>query len=258
MTAPAAEFWTPRKVAWYERALARGNYAATVLGVLAPVLAECETALDVGAGCGAFTLPLAELLQRVTALEPSPAMAAALRAAVARRGLDNVEVVEAAWGEVPVAPHDLVLCAHVGPLLATRAAFVRDVSAHARRWVALVRDTGQPRDKFWFTELYPRLLGRPYEQRGEDRDIREGLEGLPSPPIIEIVRYCSDQPFTDLEDACDFFEEYLGVEGPAARAVLREFLAQRLVRDGAGRLAPYTKEAAIIVWPAGARPSSRA
>ena len=69
MTAPPAEFWTPRKVAWYERALARGDYAATVLGALAPVLAECETALDVGAGCGALALPLAERLRRVTAVE---------------------------------------------------------------------------------------------------------------------------------------------------------------------------------------------
>jgi len=254
VTAPPAEFWTPRKVAWYERALARGDYPATVLGALAPLLAECETALDVGAGCGALALPLAERLRRVTALEPSPAMAAALQAAVARRRLRNVEVVQAAWGEAPVGSYDLVLCAHVGPLLAPRAAFVRDVSAHARRWVAVVRDTGQPRDKFWFTELYPRLLGRPYEQRGEERDLTVGLEGLPAPPAIQIVHYRSDQPFTDLEDACDFFQDYLDVDGPAARAVLRDFLAARLVREGSGWVAPYTKQAAVISWRAGARP----
>jgi SAM-dependent methyltransferase len=248
VTAPTAEFWSPRKVAWYERALARGNYAATVLGVLAPVLAECETALDVGAGAGALTLPLAERLRHVTAIEPSPAMAAALRTAVARRELPNVDVVQTAWGEAPVGMYDLVLCAHVGPLLTPRAAFLRDVSAHARRWVALVRDPGQSRDKFWFTELYPLLLGRPYERRGEDRDLGEGLADLPSPPIIETVHYRSDQPFTDLEDACDFFQEYLGVNGRAPRAVLRDFLAARLVRDGTGWLAPYTKQAAVIYW----------
>ncbi len=244
----AGDFWTEKKVTWYQRALERSDYAEKVLGALAPILPDCETTLDVGAGCGALTLPLAERLRHVTAVEPSPAMAAALRAAVARSALSNVDVVQTGWGEAPVGMYDLVLCAHVGPLLTPRAAFLRDVSAHARRWVALVRDLGQPRDKFWFTELYPLLLGRPYEARGEDRDLGEGLADLPSPPIIETVHYRSDQPFTDLEDACDFFQEYLGVDGRAPRAVLRDFLAARLVRDGTGWLAPYTKQAAVIYW----------
>ncbi|MDO8478751.1 MAG: hypothetical protein Q7W02_21640, partial [Candidatus Rokubacteria bacterium] len=75
-----AEFWTERTVAWYERANERSDYAARVLGALGPALVGCRDALDVGAGFGALALPLAQRLEAVTALEPSAAMAGALRA----------------------------------------------------------------------------------------------------------------------------------------------------------------------------------
>ena len=100
--APDRRFRTERKVMWYRRAVARSDYAATVLGAVGGVLADCASALDVGAGCGALTLPLAGRVRHVTALEPAPAMAKALHKEAATRGLANVEVVEAAWGEVPV------------------------------------------------------------------------------------------------------------------------------------------------------------
>jgi len=228
--------------------LARSDYAATVLGALAPVLAECETALDVGAGCGALALPLAERLRRVTALEPAPAMAKALREAVRARGLANLDVIEAAWGEAPVPPHDLVLCAHVGGLLRAGSPFLREVASVARRWVALVRDAAPEGDKFFFAELYPRLLGRPYASPCPDTDALASLAALGLSPTLTVVRYRSDQPFEDLEEACDFWQEYLGVRGAEVREVLREFLAARLEREGAGWVAPYPKRAAVIAW----------
>lgn len=247
-TGVGAGFWTERKVGWYQRALARSDYAATVLSALAPVLAECETALDVGAGCGALALPLAERLRHVTALEPAPAMAKALREAVRARGLANVEVIEAAWGEAPVPPHDLVLCAHVGGLLDVGSPFLRQASAGAQRWVALVRDATPEADKFFFAELYPRLLGRPYATRCHDADLLERVAALGVSPTVTEVRYRSDQPFDDLEEACDFWQEYLDVRGAEVREYLREFLAARLTREGSGWVAPYPKRAAVIAW----------
>ncbi|HZY31796.1 MAG TPA: hypothetical protein VFF86_09170 [Candidatus Methylomirabilis sp.] len=42
MSRRAGEFWTERKVAWYQRALERSDYAKKILGVLSPLLAEFE------------------------------------------------------------------------------------------------------------------------------------------------------------------------------------------------------------------------
>ena len=241
--------WSPRKVAWYRRANERSDYAARVLDVIDDLVRRSADALDVGAGFGALALPLARRLARVTAIEPAPAMAAALRDHAARAGLGNVEVVQAAWGECTVAPHDLVLCAHVGPLLARDSRFLTDGPALARRGVALVRDVPGGEDKFFFRELYPRLRGEPYERSGSGyEDTLAALMATGVTPTVSVVDYRSDQPFDSLDEACDFYREYLRLTDDSAPAWLRDFLAERLQRDGARWLAPFRKRAAVIHW----------
>jgi SAM-dependent methyltransferase len=237
-------------VAWYRRAAERGDYAARVLEAIGLSLGECRTALDVGAGCGALTIPLARRLVAVTALEPSPAMARGLRGWAAEAGLDTVAVLEAAWGETPLHPHDLVLCAHVGGLLRPDSAFLRDVGTLARRLVVLVRDLTAARgeDKFFFSELYPRLLGRPYARCCGGDDTAAALRARGLSVRVREVSYRSDQPFVSLGEACDFWMTYLGLSDGRARAYLRAFLRERLLRRGEEWLAPFRKTVAVISW----------
>ena len=245
-------FWSARTVAWYQRALARSDYATRILGAIDLQLAGITSVLDVGAGCGALALPLAERIPRVTALEPAQAMAAALRAEAERRGLRRLTVVQAAWGEVVLPPHDLVLCAHVGELTRPGARFLADAARWARRWVVVVRDREAESDKLFFRELYPLLLGRPYGGGSDYGDMLAGLADLGVRPEVVAVEYRSDQPFADLDEACDFYEAYLGVSGPEARGFLRAFLAARLVREPEGWVAPYAKRAVVLRWPGAA------
>ena len=244
------EVWTERTVAWYERANARSDYAARVFAAATDLLAPCRSALDVGAGFGALTLPLAHRLQRVTAVEPSPSMAAALRNAASRQSLDNVRVIEAAWGDVAVSPHDLVVCAHVGPLLRPGSKFLSEVGRIARRGVLLVSDTSGGDDKFFFSELYPRLLGRPYERCCQDEEMLVSLRTIGITPMVTTIEYRSDQPLESLDEAGDFWMTYLGLESAETRSWLRGFLAERLSREGAGWLAPFRKRAVVIKWDA--------
>jgi SAM-dependent methyltransferase len=240
-------------VAWYERANEESDYAASVLEAVGPALDGCRDALDVGAGFGALALPLARRLEAVTALEPSAAMARALRAGAASAGLANVTVIEAAWGEAPVQPHDLVICAHVGGLLDGDSPFLRGAGRLARRLVAFVRDlpAGPDDDKFFYRELYPALLGRPYEHRCRADDTVAGLERLAIRPTVTPIEYSSDQPFDSLEEACDFWMTYMGLEGEGRRDYLRRFLSERLERRDGKLVAPFRKRAAVIAWQVG-------
>jgi hypothetical protein len=175
-------------------------------------------------------------------------MAAALRRAVVAGGLANVDIVEAAWGERPLAAHDVVVCAHVGPLLHPGASFLAEVGRLARRAVVLVRDAPGGDDKFFFPELYPRLLGRPYARACAPAGTLEAMHALGVRPSVTPIAYRSDQPFESLEDACDFWLTYMGLEGDRPRTYLRDFLAGRLQPDGAGWLAPFRKRAVVIAW----------
>jgi SAM-dependent methyltransferase len=230
----------------------RSDYPARVLGAIEPLLADTGSVLDVGAGSGALALPLAGRVPRVTALEPAPAMAAALRAEARARGLGHLTVVEAAWGDVALPPHDVVLCAHVGELTRPGAPFLRDAARWARRWVVIVRDRGAESDKLFFRELYPALLGRPYRGGSDYQEMLGGLADLVHPGVAT-TDYRSDQPFVDLEEACDFYEAYLGVSGPEVRGFLRDFMAARLVQEPAGWVAPYAKRVVVLWWPGTAR-----
>ena len=247
---PRSALWTDQTAARYRRASERGDYAARVLEAIGPRLDFCRTALDVGAGCGALAIPLARRLRSVTALEPSPAMARELRRWTIEAGLGNVAVVEAAWGVGRADPHDLVLCAHVGNLLCAESDFLREVGRVARRLVVLVRDTTSARggDKFFYRELYPILLGRPYSACGRADDTVAALRSLGVRPTVTEIEYHSDQPFTDLAEACEFWMAYLGLSDPASRAYLAGFLGERLVRRDGGWIAPFRKTAAVITW----------
>jgi SAM-dependent methyltransferase len=240
--------WTARTVVWYERANARSDYAARVLEAAAPVLAGARSALDVGAGFGALTIALARRLPSVTALEPAPAMVRALRAAVRRERLGNVRVVAAAWTPGAVPPHDVVVCAHVGPLLRPASAFLAGVGELARRAVVLVRDAPGGDDKFFFSELYPALKGRPYERGNGAEETLAAVAERGVTPVVTTITYRSDQPFESLEEACEFWMTYLELDDAASLAYLRDFLPRRLRRDGAGWLAPYAKRAVVITW----------
>lgn len=243
-----SDVWTDRTVAWYERANARSDYAATVLSAIEPLVVVSRSAVDVGAGFGALALPLARRLERVTAIEPAPAMVAALRRVVRAERLLNVDVVESRWGETAVGPHDLLVCAHVGSLLRRGSSLLAKASRLARRGVVLVRDAPGGNDKFFYPELYPILLERPYGPCCADDETLEALAELGITPTVTWVEYDSDQPFDSLDEACDFWMAHLGLADASARPFLHEFLACRLRRDGEGWLAPYRKRATVMHW----------
>jgi hypothetical protein len=82
-------------------------------------------------------------------------------------------------------------------------------------------------------------------ERGEGQPGVE--EDLGQRPLIGGRR--SDQPFADLDEACDFYEAYLDVSGPEARGFLRDCLAARLVSEPSGWVAPSSRRAVVLWWP---------
>ena len=94
------------------------------------------TVLDIGAGGGAASLPLAGMAGRLVAVDESPAMVAAFLAAAEAAGV-AAEGVEGRWPEVAgrVAPADVVVCHHVLYNVADLAPFADALTGHARRRV---------------------------------------------------------------------------------------------------------------------------
>ena len=94
-----------------------------------------ETWIDIGAGGGRYTLPVALRAQRVFAVEPSPGMRDVLASSARDNSIDNIEIYAERWPvddcKAPVA--DVAFISQVGYDIAEFAAFSEQMEAHARR-----------------------------------------------------------------------------------------------------------------------------
>jgi SAM-dependent methyltransferase len=94
--------------------------------------------LDVGAGGGAASLPLAGVAGRLVGVDESPEMVAAFLTAAQAAGVP-AQGVEGRWPEVAglLAPADVVVCHHVLYNVADLAPFVDALTGHARARVVV-------------------------------------------------------------------------------------------------------------------------
>ena len=240
--------WTPRRARWFSRAVQVSDFPAQTLRALEPALAGCRSVLDVGAGVGALTVPLARSVERVTALEPSPTMLEELQGHLARNRIANVSCIQARWGEADVEPHDLILVANVAPIFQNLLPFVTAAEPLARRALALVQNVGSGMEKFYFGELYPLLLGRSYPGREDYLRSVTLLHSLGIYASVRIITYQFDQPFDDFREAVDFWKEEMRLTDPAQERRLAAFLETKLQPIGSRLIAPMRRQSAVIWW----------
>ena len=65
---------------------------------------------------------------------------------------------------------------------------------------------------------------------------------------VDIIEYNFDQPFDDIEEAVEFWKEYMGIVTEEFDGVLKKFLSERLEPIKGGLIARFHKRSAIIWW----------
>lgn len=214
-----------------------------------------DAVLDVGAGTGRHSIPLARHASRIIALDPSAAMLSYLREDIDSQGLSNVEVVEGTWPDAGdrVPQVDVVISAHVLYPIEDIVPFLRALDAHARRYCFLNLMVWQP----WFDqmELWEAVHGEPRLPQPNYIDALNVLHQLGCYASVEIVWVEMARTFENLDDAVERFAEALAVDHDAGqRKRLANALGERLAPLGDGRLAtPHRRyPIATVWWEAGA------
>jgi SAM-dependent methyltransferase len=251
---PPSDVWRARARAYHEKVQQRWQEPDSSRDLIAADLDRHpgETVLDVGAGTGAWTVFLAPRVRHVTAVDPSPAMLDVLRENIAAARLDNVTVVEGAWPNVDVDPHDVVLCAHALYGVADFAAFVeRMVAGARRRCYMLLRIPipgsvmaqaahhvwGQPYDSPNFQVAYNALW-----QLGIFANVRMEDSGLWEPWTNASL----DEALADVKRRFDL------VDDPTHDAFLRDLLARHLrERKDGSVIWPRGTRSALVYWDIG-------
>lgn len=252
----AADFYAPTSDRFRADPRRRNE---VVLERLRELVHEGETWLDIGAGAGRYALPMALVASEVIAVDPSPAMLAALREGMEEHGIANVRVIEGRWplpadgpGQVPVVAGrslraDVALAAHVGYDIEEIGPFLEAMEAATRRLCVAVVAEEAPSSAS--DALWPAVHGEP-------------RAALPALAEFEALLIARDRPFEvrlterrpstfeSADAALAFARRQLWVaEGSDAERRLRDVLAERLVmRDGRLSLEPGPRRAGIVTW----------
>jgi hypothetical protein len=141
--------------------------ADPVLGRLLEIVQPGEVWLDVGAGGGRFTLPLAGRAGKIYAIEPSRGMRDVLTSAIAANNVTNIEVLDERWPAPSRAPKgEVSFISHVGYDIEKIGAFLTEMESHASRACIAVLFNDAPMT--YFAPLWRYV-------HGEDRIVLPGL-----------------------------------------------------------------------------------
>ncbi len=93
------KFWD-RFAPWYEKWLTRGEYHKVILRELRGIIKKELSVLDIGAGTGVLSIPMASFGCNVTALEPSSGMIDIFRHKLDVLSASNIDIQKGKWEEL--------------------------------------------------------------------------------------------------------------------------------------------------------------
>ena len=160
-----------------------------------------QTLLDVGAGGGRLSLPLALNCRHVAAVEPSSSMAQVLSQQLSDLSIQNVSLVQAKWEDAEVEAADIVLCCHVLYVVADIESFLRKLDSHALQRVLVVLYKSAPQSQTY--PLWKRVHGEDRLPLPSLSELQEVLSELDIDAQVEILPPQEPRGFDNREQALE-------------------------------------------------------
>ncbi len=132
----------------------------SALEALLSIASQEDTWVDIGAGAGRFSLPLALHIKRVIAIEPSPSMRAELANLQIEHGITNIDLRDQRWpsddAEIS-GMADVALISHVGYDIEEMGEFLDTMERAATRECVALQYDKSPGSMFW--QVWPAIHG---------------------------------------------------------------------------------------------------
>ena len=240
------EFWDKR-ARRFSQSIKDNDRPAQIISKL-DIDPSC-TVLDIGAGPGTLTIPLAKTVEHVTVVEPSGGMLTCLKENAANEGLENITCINKKWEDVhpgeDLDEYDVVIASYSLSMVDIKAALLK-MDKVARRSVHLFTFTG---DRMWdYTELWPRLYGEKYQAGPDYIYLYNILYQIGIRADVEISTTEHKQRFSNLEEAVEQWKESLDISTPEAEDVIRSHLTAKLIREDGSLWSKNTMKAVSICW----------
>ena len=220
-----------------------------------------ETVLDVGAGTGRLALPMARIAKSVTALDQSTGMLSCLKENMATECLKNIKCIQKSWQDIAdgeLEKHDVVLSSNSLGVYDMKAALAKMDSLAKRAVYIFTFVDGKRDDGFGKFMMKDREVREGRHSRHDKDEIGPAgylivynlLADMGILADIKIMQWNSKEQYKSLDEAV---AEWKGMhELPADKEPqLREFLTQRLVKEGDGLVLDRHHKQALISWQKG-------
>jgi len=211
------------------------------------------TVLDVGAGTGRLTIPIAKQVKSVTAIDPSKGMLACLQENVERDGITNVTTINKRWEDIEIGadiePHDVVIACHSLGMFDIQEALGK-MDAASKRCVYIINFAGK-----WMGngdgKLWKAISGEG-RRFGHSTDyilLYNILHDMKIYANVDILDTVFEQHYDGLDDAVDRWKEMRDMP-EEKEDVLREYLSEILVKDSETGALSFTRrsKSATIWW----------
>jgi SAM-dependent methyltransferase len=109
-----------------------------VLDIIRSFVRPDETWLDIGAGGGRYSLPIALLAKSLIAVEPSGGMLEVMRSGMAEHGISNIEIIQSRWPANLDVEADCSVVTFVGNDIADIGPFIDAMEKATRRMCMFV------------------------------------------------------------------------------------------------------------------------
>jgi len=238
-------FWDTR-AGRYDNAIKCSNSADIATRKL-DIDSEC-TVLDIGAGTGRLTIPLAQTVKKVTAIEPSKGMLKYLKEDMSKEGLTNITCINKRWEDVSAEEidiHDIVIASHSLSMLDIIGALSK-MNDLAKRQVYLFAFAGNRAN---YGELWPKLYGEEYRPGPDYIYLYNVLYSMSIYANVESYKQESMHRFSSLDDAVEYFGEIFG-DVPVSRREeeLRAYLSEKLIEEDESLCLKHESKNAMIWW----------
>ncbi|MEE8329786.1 MAG: rRNA adenine N-6-methyltransferase family protein [Thermodesulfovibrionia bacterium] len=250
--------WDEKRSDWYCRAIDNSDYPKKAVTALRPLLRTCDSVIDIGAGCGALSVPVAGLVKRVTAIEPSIWMYNLLLKRAKEAGVKNIRAYNTGWKGAGLEgnlhsrlkPHDMIICANLPHEVVCNVNFLRFITDKAKKFVVYMQSAGEW-NRFYYKDLYPILFRRKYICEGDYVKTYTFLHQHGIFANIKISDYYLDQPFEDFNDALAFWRHRLKKKLSSGKErILADFLRKKLIRSRHRNtlIAPFGLRRVAFMW----------
>jgi ubiquinone/menaquinone biosynthesis C-methylase UbiE len=210
-----------------------------------PLMPE-HTVLEIGAGTGRITIPVAQNVKQVTAVEPSARMLAFLRANAQKAHVNNISYINKPWEELnvgDVSPHDFVVASFSFFMVDLAKELMKmHILANERVYLFLSASNWMDKEiqKIIYDNTSPLVLA-------DHIYIYNILNELGITANVEIWNYDSNQRYRDLDDAVSRFMDLYSIP-PKKEEQVREYLRKILVADNEGWLWLRHKKKVAMIW----------